>query len=329
VGGVTVGQATLHNEDQVAAKDVRPGDRVIVRRAGDVIPEVLGSVVAERPEGSEPWVFPTECPCPVRSTLVRPEGEAEHRCIHPECPIQRQGAIEHFASRGALDIDALGAKRIAQLVDAGMVASVADLYDLDWERVEGLERMGALSTSNLRASIEASKTRPLSRLLVGLNIRHLGPAGAEALVAAFGDLDRIMGASVDALAAADGVGAVIAESLHTWFADPANQQLIERLRTAGLNVKGPEGGDGQPKVLAGMSIVVTGTLEGWSREEAEAAIKARGGKSPGSVSKKTTAVVVGESPGAAKVTKAEELGVPVLDEPAFAHLLETGDLPPS
>ena len=328
VGGVTVGQATLHNEDQVAAKDVRPGDRVIVRRAGDVIPEVLGAVVAERPGGSEPWVFPTECPCPVRSTLVRPEGEAEHRCIHPECPIQRQGAIEHFASRGALDIDALGAKRIAQLVDAGMVASVADLYDLDWERVEGLERMGALSTSNLRASIEASKTRPLSRLLVGLNIRHLGPAGAEALVAAFGDLDRIMGASVDALAAADGVGAVIAESLHTWFADPANQQLIERLRAAGLNVKGPEGGDGQPKVLAGMSIVVTGTLEGWSREEAEAAIKARGGKSPGSVSKKTTAVVVGESPGAAKVTKAEELGVPVLDEPAFAHLLETGDLPP-
>jgi DNA ligase (NAD+) len=329
VGGVTVGQATLHNEDQVAAKDVRPGDRVIVRRAGDVIPEVLGAVVAERSGGSEPWVFPTECPCPVRSTLVRPEGEAEHRCIHPECPIQRQGAIEHFASRGALDIDALGAKRIAQLVDAGMVASVADLYDLDWERVEGLERMGVLSTSNLRASIEASKTRPLSRLLVGLNIRHLGPAGAEALVAAFGDLDRIMGASVDALAAADGVGAVIAESLHTWFADPANQQLIERLRTAGLNVKGPEGGDGQPKVLAGMSIVVTGTLEGWSREEAEAAIKARGGKSPGSVSKKTTAVVVGESPGAAKVTKAEELGVPVLDEPAFAHLLETGDLPPS
>ena len=327
VGGVTVGQATLHNEDQVAAKDVRPGDRVIVRRAGDVIPEVLGAVLADRPEGSEPWVFPTTCPCPVGSTLVRPEGEAEHRCIHPECPIQRHGAIEHFASRGALDIDALGDKRISQLIAEGMVASVADLYELDWDRVEKLERMGALSAANLRASVEASRHRPLARLLVGLNIRHLGPAGAEALVAAFGDLDRIMGASVEALAAADGVGPVIAESLHTWFADPANRALIERLRAAGLNFAGPAGGEGRPKVLAGMSVVVTGTLEEWSREEAEAAIKARGGKSPGSVSGKTTAVVVGEAPGASKVTKAEELGVPVLDEAGFRTLLETGELP--
>jgi len=328
VGGVTVGQATLHNEDQVRIKDVRPGDKVIVRRAGDVIPEVLGAVVAERPEGTQPWVFPTVCPCPVGSTLVRPEGEAEHRCIHPECPIQRNGAIEHFASRGALDIDALGGKRIAQLIDAGMVASVADLYHLDWDRVEQLERMGALSAANLRASIEASRRRPLPRLLVGLNIRHLGPAAAEALTAAFGDLDRIMGSSVEALAAADGVGAIIAESLHTWFADPANRELIERLRAAGLNFQGPTGGDTRPKVLAGMSVVVTGTLEGFSREEAEAAIKERGGKSPGSVSGKTTAVVVGEGPGASKVTKAEELGVPVLDEAAFLSLLETGELPP-
>ena len=326
VSGVTVGQATLHNEDQVRIKDVRPGDKVIVRRAGDVIPEVLGPVVAERPEDSEPWVFPTVCPCPVGSTLVRPEGEAEHRCIHPECPIQRHGAIEHFASRGALDIDALGGKRIAQLIEAGMVSSVADLYHLDWDKVEQLERMGALSAANLRASIEASRSRPLPRLLVGLNIRHLGPAAAEALTAAFGDLDRIMGSSVEALAAADGVGTIIAESLHTWFADPANRELIERLWAAGLTFEGPAG-DTRPKVLAGMSVVVTGTLEGFSREEAEAAIKERGGKSPGSVSGKTTAVVVGEGPGASKVTKAEELGVPVLDEAAFLSLLETGELP--
>ena len=327
VGGVTVGQATLHNEDQVRIKDVRPGDRVIVRRAGDVIPEVLGPVLAERPEDSEPWVFPTTCPCPVGSTLVRPEGEAEHRCIHPECPIQRYGAMEHFASRGALDIDALGSKRIAQLIEAGMVSSVADLYTLDWQRVEGLERMGALSTANLRASVDASRSRPLARLLVGLNIRHLGPAGAEALAAAFGDLDRIMAASEEALAAADGVGAVIATSLHTWFSDPANRELIERLRAAGLNFQGPTGDDSRPKVLAGMTVVVTGTLEGYSRDEAEAAIKERGGKSPGSVSSKTTAVVVGEGPGASKVTKAEELGVPVLDEAGFVSLLETGELP--
>jgi DNA ligase (NAD+) len=326
VGGVTVGQATLHNEDQVKAKDVRPGDKVIVRRAGDVIPEVLGAVVADRPDGTEPWVFPTECPCELRSTLVRPEGEAEHRCINPECPFQRQGAIEHFASRGALDIDALGEKRIRQLVDVGMVASVADLYDLDWEKVERLERMGALSAANLRASVDASRQRPLPRLLVGLNIRHLGPAGAEALAAAFGDLDTIMSSSVEALAAADGVGTVIAESVHTWASDPANRELIERLRAAGLNFQAPRG-DGQAKVLAGLTVVVTGTLEGFTREEAEAAIKARGGKSPGSVSKKTTAVVVGEGPGASKITKAEELGIPVLDEAGFRHLLDTGDLP--
>ena len=327
VGGVTVGQATLHNEDQVKAKDVRPGDKVIVRRAGDVIPEVLGAVVAERPDGLAPWTFPTECPCPIRSHLVRPEGEAEHRCIHPECPFQRQGAIEHFASRGALDIDALGAKRIAQLVDAGMVHSVADLYELDWDRVEQLERMGELSASNLRAAIEASRSRPLERLLVGLNIRHLGPAGAEALVAAFGDLDRIMSSSVEALAAADGVGHVIAESVHTWFADRANRELVERLRSAGLNFTGEARSDGQAKTLAGMSVVVTGTLDGFDRDAAEAAIKSRGGKSPGSVSGKTTAVVVGEGPGASKLSKAEELGVPVLDEDGFRHLLDTGELP--
>ncbi|MFP3900112.1 MAG: NAD-dependent DNA ligase LigA [Acidimicrobiia bacterium] len=326
VGGVTVSQATLHNEDQVRAKDVRPGDRVMVRRAGDVIPEVLGPVLAERPEGLAPWSFPARCPCPIGSQLVRPEGEAEHRCIHPECPFQRQGAIEHFASRGAMDIDALGEKRVAQLIEEGMVRSVADLYELDWERVEGLERMGALSAANLRASIDASRTRPLDRLLVGLNIRHLGPAGAEALAAAFGHIDRIMDASVDELAAVEGVGPVIAESVHTFFEDPANRELVARLRAAGVNVEGPAAAE-VPDVLAGKSVVVTGTLQGFSREEAEAAIKARGGKSPGSVSAKTTAVVVGESPGASKVTKAEGLGVPTLDEAGFRHLLDTGELP--
>jgi DNA ligase (NAD+) len=190
--------------------------------------------------------------------------------------------------------------------------------------------MGALSTSNLRASIDASQSRPLERLLVGLNIRHLGPAGAEALVAAFGDLDRIMGASVEELAAAEGVGQVIAESVRAWFADPANRELIERLRAAGLNFAGSAGAagvNGRTKTLAGRTVVVTGTLEGFSREEAEAAIKARGGKSPGSVSGKTTAVVVGEGPGASKLTKAEELGVPILDEAGFRQLLETGELP--
>jgi DNA ligase (NAD+) len=180
--------------------------------------------------------------------------------------------------------------------------------------------------ANLRRAIDESRTRPLDRLLVGLNVRHLGPAGAEALSAAFGNLDAIMGASVEALASVEGLGMIIAESVHTWASNEANRELIERLRAAGLNFEGPKI-EGAPRTLAGMSVVVTGTLDGFSREEAEAAIKARGGKSPGSVSAKTTAVVVGESPGASKLTKAENLGVPILDVQGFRHLLETGELP--
>jgi DNA ligase (NAD+) len=326
VGGVTVGQATLHNEDQVRAKDVRPGDRVMVRRAGDVIPEVLGPVVAERPEGLTPWEFPHTCPCPIGSELVRIEGEVEHRCVHPECPFQRQGAIEHFASRGAMDIEGLGEKLVAQLIETGLVRGIADLYELDWEKVAQLERMGEQSMANLRRAIDESRSRPLDRLLVGLNIRHLGPAGAEALAAAFGNLDAILDASPEALASVEGLGDVIAESVHTWASTEGNRELVERLRAAGLNFQGPELG-GVPRTLAGKSVVVTGTLEGFSREEAEAAIKARGGKSPGSVSAKTMAVVVGEGPGASKLTKAESLGIPVLDEAGFRHLLDTGELP--
>ena len=329
VGGVTVGQATLHNEDQVAAKDVRPGDTVIVRRAGDVIPEVLGPVLADRPEGSaHPWVFPETCPCPVGSHLVRPEGEAEHRCIHPECPIQRQGAIEHFASRARSDIDALGGKRIAQLIEAGLVRSVADLYALDWDKVAAPNAWASCRPPTCGPPSRRPRARPLDRLLVGLNIRHLGPAGAEALARAFGDFDRILAAPTEALAAVEGVGGVIAESVTTWLSDPANRELVERLRAAGLNFQVPEDNEGgRSTTLAGKSVVVTGTLDGFSRDEAAAAIKARGGKSPGSVSAKTTAVVVGAEPGASKLSKAEELGIPILDEAAFTHLLDTGELP--
>jgi DNA ligase (NAD+) len=326
VGGVTVGQATLHNADQVKAKDVRPGDRVIVRRAGDVIPEVLGPVLAERPEDLPAWEFPTTCPCPLESELVRLEGEVEHRCVHPECPFQRQGAIEYFASRGSMDIEGLGSQRVVQLIDAGLIRSIADLYELDWDKVRELEGMGDLSVTNLRNAIDASRNRPLERLLVGLNIRHLGPAGAEALTAEFGNLDEILAASPERMAAVEGLGTVIADAVHTWFNAEANRELIERLRAAGLNFAGSRG-PGLPKTLAGKTIVVTGTLDGFNREEAEAAIKDRGGKSPGSVSAKTTAVVVGDSPGASKLTKAESLGVPILDEEGFRQLLETGELP--
>ena len=325
VGGVTVGQATLHNEDQVRAKDVRPGDTVVVRRAGDVIPEVLGAVLADRPEGAEPWTFPADCPVCGQS-LVRPEGEADTRCVNVACPARAAGSIEHFASRGAMDIEGLGEQRVRQLMDLGLVRDIADVYAIDWEVLRPLDGWGDTSIRNLQDAIDASKAQPLARLLVGLNIRHLGPAGAEALAAARGHLDRIMDAPVEELAAVEGVGPVIAQAVADWFAEPANRDVIERLRAAGVNLEGPEVEDVE-QTLAGKTVVVTGTLEGYNREEVEAAIKARGGKSPGSVSKKTTALVVGEGPGASKLTKATELGVPILDEAAFERLLATGEVP--
>jgi DNA ligase (NAD+) len=325
VGGVTVSQATLHNEDQVRAKDVRPGDLVVVRRAGDVIPEVLGPVLSERPEDSRPWEFPRTCPCPLASELVRVEGEADTRCVHSACPYQLHGAIEHFASRGAMDIEGLGEQRVAQLVELGRLRTVADVYEIDWDVLRGVDGWGETSIGNLARAVEESKAQPLDRLLVGLNIRHLGPAGAEALAAAFGHLDRIIAADEDELAAVEGVGPVIARAVRAWFDDPEHLAVIERLRAAGVNLEGPKAAD-VPRTLEGKTIVVTGSLEGFTRQEAEAAIRARGGRSPGSVSSKTTAVVVGESPGASKLAKAEQLGVPVLDEAAFVRLLETGDL---
>ncbi len=325
VGGVTVSQATLHNEDQVRAKDVRPGDTVMVRRAGDVIPEVLGAVLADRPAGLPEWTFPTACPV-CGQPLVRPDGEADTRCVNDACPARSSGAIEHFASRGAMDIEGLGEQRVRQLIELGLVRDVADIYSIDWEVLRPLDGWGDVSITNLQQAIDASKQQPLARLLVGLNIRHLGPAVAEALASARGHLDRIVDAGADELAEIEGVGSVIARAVHDWFADPEHRALIERLRAAGVNVEGPARADVAP-TLAGMTVVVTGTLEGYSREEVEAAIKARGGKSPGSVSKKTTAVVVGEGPGASKLTKATELGVPILDEAAFEHLLDTGELP--
>ncbi|MBI2709291.1 MAG: NAD-dependent DNA ligase LigA [Actinobacteria bacterium] len=326
VGGANVSQATLHNEDQVRVKDVRVGDVVVVRRAGDVIPEVVGPVLPRDDPDRPPWTFPAVCPCPRRSPLVRPEGEADTRCVDLQCPFQLAGSIEHFASRGAMDIEGLGEQRVRLFLDLGLVHDIGDLYSIDWERVRSLEGFGDTSVANLRAAIEASKARPLANLLVGLNIRHLGPAGAEALAAAMGDLDRIIAASAEEMAAVEGVGPVIAHAVHGWFADPGHRAVVDKLRAAGVNVRGPERAD-VPQVLAGKAIVVTGTLAGWTRDEAEAAVKARGGKSPGSVSKKTLAVVVGEGPGASKLTRAEELGVPVVDEAAFAALLETGALP--
>ena len=328
VGGSTVGTATLHNEDQVRAKDVREGDTVIVRKAGDVIPEVVGPVLAARPDGLEPWTFPAECPV-CGTPLVRPEGEADHRCPNEHCPARVAGWIQHFASRGAMDIEGLGEKRVQELIQLGLIGSdPGDLYSIDWDRLRDVEGWGEVSIRNLRAGIEASKQRPLANLLTGLNIRHLGGTMAATLAAATGHLDRIVSASEAELAAIEGVGPTIARSVRAFFDDPRAAVLVDKLKAAGVNLEGPRTPT-LPQVLAGKAVVVTGTLEGWSRDEAEAAVKGRGGKSPGSVSKKTLALVAGREPGASKVTKAEELGIPVVDEAAFAHILETGELPPS
>ena len=575
VGGSTVQMATLHNEDQVKHKDVRPGDIVVVRKAGDVIPEVLGPVLSERPEVLAKWVFPDVCPCPNRSSLVREGDDAAHYCRHPHCPDQQAGAIEHFASRGAMDIEGLGEKNVrlliaegllsdigdiyelpaaaerlaklemertygednakqllaaveastgwpagprlggqydhrrlaavrapcrwlsaellwglgikgvgkktaqalakhlgslsavsaaseddlaatkgvsrkvaanvrhffgdpdertvlvelaavgveaaagvaaaartatntrgadggttpnelqqvakaaetattaagpiaavpgvdqfvrrirkyagamgitglgaklaGDLVTAGLVCSVADLYRLDERRVADLpvvRTFGPKNTANLLAGIEASKERSLARLLFGLNIRHLGGAVGEYLASAvvehlpddpdaIDDLDRIARASEDALAEVPGVGPIIAASVRAFFDDDANKAVIEKLRSAGVNfagppppeAPGPDSGEALPATLEGMAVVVTGTLENYSREEVSAAITGRGGRSPGSVSRATTALIAGAGAGASKLSRAEELDVPMLDEADFERLLATGELP--
>ena len=324
VGGSTIRVATLHNEDQVRVKDVRPGDTIWVRKAGDVIPEVVGPVLASRPARLAVWHFPRHCPV-CGQPLLRLEGESDTFCTNSECPAQRQGRIEHFASRGAMDIEGLGEKTVAQFIELGLLADIADIYALDYDRIRQIEGWGDISVRNLAAAVEASKARPLANLLVGLNIRHVGSTGSQALARSLGSLDRIMSAGEEELAEVEGVGPTIAASVHSFFEKAPNRELIERLRRAGLNFAGPAATE-VPQVLAGRSIVVTGTLEGWSREGAEEAIKTRGGKAPGSVSKKTDAVVVGAEPGAAKLTKARELGVPVLDEAGFSVLLATGEI---
>lgn len=325
VGGSTVQMATLHNQDQVELKDVRPGDTVIVRKAGDVIPEVLGPVLSERGADLAPWSFPTVCPT-CSQPLVRPDGEAHTFCVNPLCPAQRQARIEHFASRGGMDIEGMGESRVQLFLEQDLIADVGDIYSIDWDRVAQLEGFGQLSIDNLRAAIEASKDRPLASLLVGLGIRHLGPAGAQLLATSFADIDALAAAPEEAMAAIDGVGPTIAHSVAVYFASDESKALIEKFRAAGVNLEGAAPSE-LPQVLDGLSVVVTGTLDRFSRDQAAEAVKSRGGKNPGSVSKKTTAVVVGVEPGASKLGKAEELGVPVLDEAGFIELLETGRLP--
>ncbi|MFP5319187.1 MAG: NAD-dependent DNA ligase LigA [Acidimicrobiia bacterium] len=325
VGGSMVKLASLHNEDQVRLKDVRPGDTVFVRKAGDVIPEVVGPVLPKRPPGLPEWSFPVACPV-CAGPLVRTPGEAATYCTNADCPAQRARRIEHFASRGAMDIEGLGERTSLLLLDRGLVSDPGDLYRLTLADLLGLDGFAEVSARNLLAAIESSKSRPLANLLFALNIRHLGPAGAQVLARAFGSLDAIVSASEEQLAATEGVGPVIAGSVAGFFALERNREVVDKLRAAGVDF-GRVDAPALPQVLAGRSVVVTGTLDAYPREAAEEAIKARGGRAPGSVSSRTSALVVGSEPGQAKLAKALELGIPVLDEAAFTHLLETGELP--
>jgi DNA ligase (NAD+) len=323
VGGSTVARATLHNEDEVARKDVRIGDTVIVRKAGDVIPEVVGPVLSKRPPRTRRWKFPAECPS-CRGPLVRVEGEAAHHCDNVACPAQRVARIAHFAGRSAMDIEHLGEERVLQFVEAGLLEDPADVYSLEAGALVALERIGPRSAQLLLDAIEASKGRPLPKLLVGLGIRHVGPAAAEALAASFHGLDEIAAAPVERLASVDGVGATIAASIVQFFGLERNRELIEKLRGAGVNFESPTvevAADG-PR-LDDLIFVITGTLDRRTREQAEAELRARGAKVTGSVSKKTSYVVAGANPGS-KLAKAEQHGVAVLDEDGLDRLLTEG-----
>lgn len=327
VGGSTVAAATLHNADQVRGKDVRPGDVVVVRKAGDVIPEVVRPVLAERPRGLPAWTFPTSCP-ECGEPLSRAEGEAATFCTNHACPGQVRGRIEHFASRGAMDIEGFGEQRVDLFVGEGLLDDVAGVFTLDYDRIAAMDGFGEISVGNLRRAVEYSRARPLGRLLFGLRIPHVGTTVADLVASAFGDLDGLEAASLEDLEAVDGLGPIIATSVHGWLRQASNGDLLARLRTAGVNLVadvGPAGDADVPRVLVGMSVVITGTLEGFSRDEAKAAIVARGGRSPGSVSAKTTAVVAGDG-GGSKAARAGDLGVPILDEAAFVGLLATGEL---
>ncbi|HYU56468.1 MAG TPA: NAD-dependent DNA ligase LigA [Actinomycetota bacterium] len=322
VGGVTVGLATLHNEDEVHRKDVRNGDTVIVRRAGDVIPEVVGPVPAKRPRGARVWHMPKNCPS-CGTPLVRPEGEAVWRCPNKRgCPSQAIESLFHFAGRGAMDVEGLGYKTVMALIDKGFLSDFADVYALSPEKLSELPGFKDKAITNLMRAVEASKDRPLWRLLVGLSIRHVGGHVAQVLAREFGTLDRLQAAELDELGAVEGIGPEIARSVYEWFRDPENLRLLVRLRTAGVRTDEPvtEAAEGP---LAGTTIVLTGGLQSMSRDEATAAAEAAGARVASSVSAKTSFVVGGENPGT-KYDKAVSLGVEIVDEREFLKRLGRG-----
>jgi DNA ligase (NAD+) len=321
VGGVTVGTATLHNEDEVKRKDVRVKDTVIVRRAGDVIPEVVGPVISKRPKNARRWRFPKKCTS-CGTELIRKEGEAYWRCPNKRgCPSQNIEWLFHFASRGALDIEHLGYKTGMTLLDLGWVKDPADIYSLSHEQLAQLPGFKEKSINNLLTAIESSKDRPIWRLLVALNIPHVGGHVAQVLSRAFPSIDLLKAASVEDLNAVEEIGPEIARSVHEWFHDPDNRKLLDRLRRAGLLMEDEPQAPRPEGPLTGKAIVITGGLEAMSRTEAERAAEDAGARIASSVSKKTDFVVVGENPGS-KYDKARQLGVETIDEQEFLNRLK-------
>lgn len=321
LAGTTVSRATLHNSDRVTQLDIRVGDTVIVRKAGEIIPEVVRVLTELRPADAEPFQMPTHCPV-CSQPVIRPEGEAVTRCVNASCPAILKGAIEHWVSRDAMDITGMGEKLVQQLVNRELVHSVADLYDLSATQLQALERMGKKSAEKLVQAIAQSKTQPWSRVLYGLGIRHVGSVNAQTLTQHFPTVDKLATATPEDIAAVYGIGAEIAQSVHQWFRIPANQALIERLQAAELQLAQK---DTIPVTevktsVSGKTFVVTGTLPNLKRDEAKALIQNAGGKVTESVSKKTDYVVVGEAAGS-KLEKAQQLNITCLSEAEFLELL--------
>jgi DNA ligase (NAD+) len=325
VGGANVTNATLHNEEQVHLKDVRIGDTVVVRRAGDVIPEVVGPVVSLRTGDEETWAMPGSCPF-CGNPIVRPEGEKVARCTGGlSCPSRLREWLAFFAGRSAMDIEGLGYKTIQLLIDEGLISDPADIFFLTPDSFAGFEGWGEVSIGNLMAGIEAARDRPISRLIIALGIRHVGPKAAEEFARAFRSIDRLVDASEDELVAIEGIGPIIARAWREWVGEADNLSLLDKFRRGGVRMEDPEPEDAAVSdLLSGLTFVVSGTLGGFSRDEAQEAITSRGGKATGSVSKNTTALLVGDSPGASKVSKAESLGIPIIDEETFVRVMEKG-----
>jgi DNA ligase (NAD+) len=314
-----VSRATLHNEDELRRKDVRVGDRVFLRRAGDVIPEIVRVIPESRPPDSKPWEMPRQCPA-CGTPVVREEGEAITRCPNPTCPAKTVSRLRHFGSRLAMDIEGLGIETSTQLTETGLVKTPADLYRLTYDQLVDLERFADLSARNLLAAIEASKTRPLRHVIYALGIRMVGEATALALARRFGSLEALAEASIEDLQSVRDVGPEVARQIHDFLAVPEQRETIRQLLAAGVRPQ-PELAVAGSGPFAGKTVVLTGTLTQYSRESAKVEIERRGGRVSGSVSRKTDLVVAGEDAGS-KLKKARELGVRVVDENGFKELLK-------